>query len=127
MGIKQTILCLFGMHDWLVIDGSRKKTGYVVGQLFVPLHELQEDNICSCCGMHRTRFGLLKPYGVTELPGGVKFEYAADGWPIDDKGNRMTHRPGYSYTSAKKPEYHGRVKQGAISKIPTIRTFGAIR
>lgn len=106
----QRFLCIFGVHNWLSVRGSRKKTGYAIAHIIFPIHEMQEDQVCECCRLHRTRFGLVPP-----MMHHFKEEYPfakSNGWPLDENGNQL---PSYvsaglsnTYQWNPKPKYHGK-------------------
>lgn len=121
MSIFDKIKCLFGNHDWLIVDGSRKKTGYAIAAAFSPAHELQEDGVCANCRLYRRRFGLIKPLGITKLSNGDTFDYDSDGWPVDNENKRLTHRPNYTYTTIKKTEYFGKIRDTNLKLLRPIK------
>jgi hypothetical protein len=108
MNIIQRFRCFFGKHDWLLVSGSQTQTGYAAVDGFIPVHELQEDEVCDCCRLRRTRYGIA-PSTLHTLVSPQDFQYH-DGWPIDRDGHRL---PGYlslhgTYGWVNKPKYHGK-------------------
>ena len=108
---SQRIKCVFGHHDWLLVSGSQKQTGFVVPRVIFPVHELQEDEVCDCCRLHRTRFGLL-PNTLHQLHAPEDFKTNKFGWPVDRDGNKL---PGYletkgTYQWHSPPKKHGTYK-----------------
>lgn len=107
----QRFACVFGYHDWLSVRGSRKETGFTTSHYWFMIHEMQEDEVCECCRLHRTKFGLIPPmYNYDRQRG--KYTFNKSGWPLDADGKQL---PSYvsagissTYQWHPKPKYHGK-------------------